>query len=67
MTRCARVHIDSMYVAMPRRLAIHRSSLGEGAASEKRRAALKTAGRSILDLEVQISAPKAELVEIPLM
>jgi hypothetical protein len=51
-----------MYVGMTRPshmlcLAVRQSSLGEGAVGEKRRAALKTAGWSILELTAQAPVP----------
>jgi hypothetical protein len=51
-----------MYVGMTRPthmlcLAIRQSTLGEGAAGEKRRVALKKAGWSIMELTAQAQAP----------
>ncbi len=59
-TDSAKKDMMLMYVGMTRPthmlcLAIRQSSLGEGAAGEKRRVALKTAGWSILELAAQVS------------
>ncbi|MBH4087099.1 ATP-dependent helicase [Pseudomonas aeruginosa] len=59
-TDSAKKNMMLMYVGMTRPthmlcLAIRQSSLGEGAAGEKRRVALKTAGWSILELAAQVS------------
>lgn len=59
-TDSAKKDMMLMYVGMTRPthmlcLAIRQSSLGEGAAGEKRRVALKTAGWSILELTAQVS------------